>query len=206
MSFWKRWDLIGYLLLLISSVTLDQSTKLHAQKSLMTWYDESELRSYRADSVLVGHLGVSPSTRRDLELPEESQNWLDFRLTYVRNPGAAWGSFGNVPQKFRLPIFYAITAVVSVALIYMFRTSKVNQRLNRTALVLVMGGAMGNFIDRVMLQYVIDWIHFHWKIGGWEYSFPVFNWADVSINVGIGLMILDMLLVSLAEKRMAKHA
>jgi signal peptidase II len=53
----------------------------------------------------------------------------------------------------------------------------------------------------VLLKYVIDWLHFHWKIFGWEYSFPVFNWADVAINVGIGLMILDSILHEVALRK-----
>lgn len=89
-------------------------------------------------------------------------------------------------------------------IIYLFKSSHPGQRMARTALVLVLSGAAGNFIDRLLLKYVIDWLHFHWKIFGWEYSFPVFNWADVAINLGIAFMLLDMLLQEIALRRSVK--
>lgn len=195
--------MIGYVLLFLATVGFDQTTKLHAQQRLMVWSHESDLRSYRGDSVRVGTLGVSPSkaTEMAMERSRITPNWVDFHLTYVRNPGAAWGSFANAPEKIRLWLFYAVTVFVSGMIIYLFKSAHPGQRMARTALVLVLAGAFGNFIDRLLLKYVIDWLHFHWRIFGWEYSFPVFNWADVAINVGIVLMLIDMLLQELALRR-----
>ena len=210
-----RWDLLAYIVLFVSTVVFDQSTKLHAQNSLMTWYDQVELRSYRSKSLLVGAIGLSPAViSENAEVNEtktsESQlqptpNWLDFRVTYVRNPGAAWGSFGTVPANVRLTFFYLITVIVAGAIGWMLKSTTQNQYLGRVALVAILGGAAGNLVDRLSLHYVIDWIHLHWKIFGWEYSFPVFNWADVSINVGIGLLILEMV-VTPKPKRGVQNA
>jgi signal peptidase II len=198
--------MLGYILLFLATVGLDQTTKYHAQRQYMTWSHETDLRSYRGDSSRVLTLGVSPSltTEKGIARDEISNNWLDFHLTYVRNPGAAWGSFANAPEKIRLWLFYAVTVFVSGMIVYLFKSSHPGQRMARTALVLVLSGAAGNFIDRLLLKYVIDWLHFHWKIFGWEYSFPVFNWADVAINLGIAFMLLDMLLQEIALRRSVK--
>lgn len=199
----SRLLMVGYILLFLATVGFDQTTKFHAQQQYMMWSHETDLRSYRGDSHRVMTVGVSPSFATEKGMPREqiSENWLDFHLTYVRNPGAAWGSFANAPEKVRLWLFYAVTVFVSGMIVYLFRSSHPGQRMARTALVMVLAGAMGNFIDRLLLRYVIDWLHFHWKIFGWEYSFPVFNWADVAINVGIALMLIDMLLQEIALRR-----
>lgn len=200
--------MLGYILLFLATVGLDQTTKIHAQRQYMTWSHETDLRSYRGDSHRVTTFGISPSFATEKGLPRDkiSANWMDFHLTYVRNPGAAWGSFANAPEKIRLWLFYAVTVFVSGMIIYLFRSAHPGQRLARTALTFVLAGAAGNFIDRLLLKYVIDWLHFHWRIFGWEYSFPVFNWADVAINVGIGLMLLDMLIQEIALRKSMKSA
>lgn len=200
--------MLGYILLFLATVGLDQTTKIHAQRQYLTWSHETDLRSYRGDSHRVLSVGISPSlaTEKGIARDTISENWLDFHLTYVRNPGAAWGSFANAPENIRLWLFYAVTVFVSGMIIYLFRTAHPGQRMARTALVLVLGGAVGNFIDRLLLKYVIDWLHFHWRIFGWEYSFPVFNWADISINLGIGLMLLDMLLQEIQVRKSLKSA
>lgn len=199
----SRGLMIGYILLFLATVGLDQTTKFHAQQRYMAWSHESDLRSYRGDSARIMTLGVSPTlaNEKSLDRSQVTANWLDFHLTYVRNPGAAWGAFANAPESIRLWLFYAVTVFVSGMIVYLFKNAHPGQRLARTALILVLAGAAGNFIDRLLLRYVIDWLHFHWRIFGWEYSFPVFNWADVSINIGIGLMLLDMLLQEVALRK-----
>lgn len=194
---------IGYILLFLATVGLDQTTKYHAQRQFLTWSHETDLRGYRGDSLRVMTLGTSPSLTNEKGLDRDTitPHWVDFHLTYVRNPGAAWGAFANAPEHIRLWFFYAVTVFVSGMIIYLFKSSHPGQRLARTALVLVLAGAAGNFIDRLLLKYVIDWIHFHWRIFGWEYSFPVFNWADVAINIGIILMVSDMLIQEIALRR-----
>ena len=203
---------LGYLLLFAGALCFDQATKYHAEHSFLTWSDAHDLRSYRSSRERLGTLGTSPASLRDLT-PDLSGSadaqlrskgvsaaWLDFNLTYVRNPGAAWGSFSTAPARTRLWLFYAVTFCVSALIVYLFCASHPGQRLTRGALVLILSGAAGNLFDRLSLQYVIDWIHLHWRIFGWEYSFPVFNWADVCINIGIALMVADVLLQEKAIK------
>lgn len=191
---------VGLVLLFVSTLLFDQSSKFHAESKHMVWSHESDMRSYRGSKQHVFTLGVSPSFSREqgLTAADVTPHWLDFYITYVRNPGAAWGSFGDLPEATRMTLFFAVTAVVVGIISYLLLTSHPGQRLARAALVLILAGAAGNLIDRVALRYVIDWIHFHWKIFGWEYSFPVFNWADVAINVGLVLLVLDMVLTELA--------
>ena len=68
------------------------------------------------------------------------------------------------------------------------------QRLQQSALILIFGGAIGNLIDRVQIGYVIDFIDWHYN----GYHWPTFNVADISISVGVGLLIIDMILQSVA--------
>lgn len=209
----KPWLLImSYVLLFVAMVALDQSTKLHAEKSYMNWSDPVDSRAYHSGSDRVHTWGVSRSLQTDLQREgqqnvEVSKNWVDFHVTYVRNHGAAWGAFSNMPEFFRLWGFYAITVLVSGFVLYLFKTTHPGNRIARSAFVFILAGAAGNFIDRLLLKYVIDWVHFHWNIFGWEYNFPVFNVADISINIGMGLMILDMIINGQkAESKKSKQA
>jgi signal peptidase II len=203
----SRAVIIGYILLFLTTIALDQTTKYHAQQRFLTWSHETDLRGYRGDSHRVFTLGISPSyaTEKGLSVDRRGlNNWVDFHLTYVRNPGAAWGSFANVPERIRLWVFYAVTVFVSGMILYLLKSSHPGHRLARTALVMVLAGAFGNFIDRLALKYVIDFLHFHWKVFGWEYSFPVFNWADVAINLGIALMIIDMIVQEIQLRKSSR--
>jgi signal peptidase II len=198
--------MIGYVCLFLGLVLLDQTTKFHSEKAFMTWSDDVDLRSFRSTSTHIFALGVPPGlVQVDASQTEVSENWLDVQLTYVRNPGAAWGAFGDLPDSFRLALFYGITIFVTGFILYLLKTSHSGQRLTRTALIFILAGAVGNVVDRLLLTYVIDWIHFHWKIFGWEYSFPVFNVADMAINAGVALMLLDIVVTEMQLKAYAKN-
>ena len=114
------------------------------------------------------------------------ESWFNFRLT--GNKGAAWGIFGNLPDGWRVPFFVVIGVVAIAVIIGIYRSSD-GQNLVRWALTLVLGGAIGNLIDRVRLGFVVDFIDWHYKTHHW----PTFNIADVAISVGVGLLILDMI-------------
>lgn len=109
---------------------------------------------------------------------------------YVENPGAAWGLLADAPASIRLPFFYGISLAAIVFILVYFRRLAPDQRLLGVALSLVLGGAIGNFIDRLHLTYVIDFID--WYIG--QSHWPTFNIADAGISVGVALLILDMVL------------
>ena len=120
-----------------------------------------------------------------------------FYLTHVRNTGAAFGLFQNAPATLRLTFFVGISGVAIVIIIQFFRKLAPRDRLSALALGLILGGAVGNLIDRIRLGEVVDFLHFIlW--GG--YAWPDFNLADSWIVVGVGLLVLE-LLASEGEER-----
>ena len=110
-----------------------------------------------------------------------------FHLTYVQNPGAAFGLFSQLPEMFRRLFFPVVTVLAVVALIiYYIATPR--QRLGTlSGTCCVIGGAIGNGIDRLWLGNVIDFIDVHWYASHW----PAFNLADSAICIGVGLLLLD---------------
>ncbi len=113
-----------------------------------------------------------------------------FNLTYVRNTGAAFGLFAQAHPAFRVPFFVLVPAIALVAIAYVFKKIPEGSTRLAVALSLVVGGAVGNLIDRVILGYVVDFVLFHWQ---YRYHFPAFNVADTAICVGVGLLMLDLL-------------
>jgi signal peptidase II len=108
-----------------------------------------------------------------------------------------------MPKSFRSPFFTAVTILALSVVGWLFATSHPGQRFYQYGLTCIFAGAVGNFVDRMALGYVIDWLQFHWKVLGWEYSFPVFNIADVIINVGVGIILLDLVITELQMRQMA---
>jgi len=106
-----------------------------------------------------------------------------FYITEVKNTGGAWGVFsGNV---FLLAI---ISAIVIIVLYYFLKSEKKITKLSITYYAMLFAGIIGNFIDRLVNGYVIDFLNFY--IFGYDY--PVFNVADIFIVLGIILMIIDV--------------
>lgn len=126
-----------------------------------------------------------------------------FNLTYVQNKGAAFGILSKAPDLFRIPFFLAVPVVAMIFILMIFKKLAPNSIKLSTALSLVIGGAIGNFIDRIRLGYVIDFLDFHWK---WNYHFPAFNIADSAICVGVGLLMLDLLFTKELEASEGNNA
>lgn len=115
-----------------------------------------------------------------------------WQFKYVENPGAAWGIFGGLPEGVRVP-FFALVSVAAIAfLLYFFRRLPEERRLLQVALALVLGGAVGNFLDRLVHGYVIDFIDWHWKNDP-ALHWPTFNVADVAISIGIAVLLAHSL-------------
>jgi signal peptidase II len=110
-------------------------------------------------------------------------------LTYVRNRGAAFGLLSDADFPFQA-VAFAVVSLLALALIaaYAYRLPA-SHRLPQLGLALIMGGAIGNLIDRARLGYVIDFVDVYWGPHHW----PAFNVADSAISVGVALLILDIL-------------
>ena len=107
------------------------------------------------------------------------------RFSYVENRGAAFGILQNQI------IFFVIITIVMISVIgYIFFKNKNITKLSKLSLTLIAGGAIGNFIDRIMLGYVVDFIDVRF---GNIYDFPVFNLADSFVVCGTFLLIILML-------------
>lgn len=116
---------------------------------------------------------------------------------YIENPGAAWGLLANASEAVRVPFFIVISLAAMALILVFFRRLEDHQRLLIFGLSLVFGGAIGNFIDRLHLNYVIDFID--WYVG--RYHWPTFNVADAAITAGVGLLLADWALEVLRERK-----
>lgn len=104
-----------------------------------------------------------------------------FRLTYIYNPGAAFGL--NVGS----PLLHTAFPILALGLlVYLYRSLAAHERLLRLALCLVLGGAVGNIIDRLYLGKVVDFFDF----GFGDLRWPIFNFADSFVTVGVLLLAL----------------
>jgi len=113
-----------------------------------------------------------------------------FNLVYVLNPGAAFGFLASLPDGVRNPFFVLISVAAAVLIIMYHARHLRSQVLPSLALGMILGGAIGNLIDRLRYGMVIDFLDFYLDRHHW----PAFNVADSAISVGVSLMVLDMLL------------
>ena len=110
-----------------------------------------------------------------------------FDLTYVQNSGAAFGLFASVDSSLKAIVLNSVAVIVFLIVsAYALRSPHKSVRL-QVGLALILGGAVGNLLDRVRFTYVVDFIDF--SISG--HHWPAFNVADSAIVVGAGLLLLD---------------
>jgi signal peptidase II len=112
-------------------------------------------------------------------------------ITSHRNRGAAWGILQG-----QMWFFYVITVIVMIGLVYYLEKEAKYNKLLGISIALMLGGAMGNFIDRVFRKEVVDFVNTYI----FTYDFPIFNVADSALVIGVGLIMLQML----REEREAK--
>lgn len=108
-----------------------------------------------------------------------------FYITSLRNTGAAWSMLEG-----QFVFFFIVTFIVLVVVIYYMQRYGRKQPLLGTSLAFIIGGTLGNFVDRLFRGEVVDFIHVYI----FSYSYPVFNLADSSLFIGVGLMILYLIL------------
>jgi signal peptidase II len=111
-----------------------------------------------------------------------------FDLTYVRNPGAAFGFLAGAPGMWRSIFFITVSIVALAVIVALVRQTR--DRLPLIAFALIGGGAVGNLIDRVRFGEVVDFIDWYYRTFHW----PTFNIADSAITLGVGLLAIEMLL------------
>lgn len=109
-----------------------------------------------------------------------------FNLTYVRNAGAAFSFLSGAGGWQRWFFATIAVAISSVLTIWLYRL-KANETLLAIALSLILGGAIGNLIDRLAYGYVIDFLDVYYQTWHW----PTFNVADMAISLGVFLMLLE---------------
>lgn len=114
-----------------------------------------------------------------------------FNIVRAHNRGVAFSMFAAAAGWQRW-VFSALAVGVSVALVAWLRRLERGAELLPAALALILGGALGNVVDRLRLGYVVDFIQVHWE----QHYFPAFNIADSAITIGAGLLLLDSLLGS----------
>jgi signal peptidase II len=108
-------------------------------------------------------------------------------LTLERNKGAAF-SFLSQTGNLATWLFICTAIIISVLLVIWLYKLPAQKRWLAISLSLILGGAVGNLIDRISYGYVIDFIHFHIK----EWSWPIFNLADTAITIGSLMLLLDV--------------
>ena len=148
------------------------------------------LHLWIAGLVVVGDQATKAIVRRTLELHESVTvipGLLD--LTRVHNTGAAFGFLDPIDFPYKALVLALVAIGALVGLAFYSATLEPSQRLTRTGLAFVIGGAAGNLIDRVTAGYVLDFVDVY--RGDWH--FWAFNVADAAINVGVALMILELL-------------
>lgn len=111
-----------------------------------------------------------------------------FNITFILNPGAAFGMLSEIDESYR-QLFFIIITLVAIMIILFLAYKEREQRLRLFSYSLIVSGAAGNLIDRVFVGKVVDYLDFY--IG--RYHWPAFNVADSAISVGIFFLIIDII-------------
>lgn len=172
-------------------IALDQWTKYLVVRELTSQMDGKESTGERLGAMYSspppqGFDGLHYRPKRHIEVSESF-----FRIRYAENPGAAWGLFRSLPPETRAPLFHVVSLGAVVLITYYFRKLSGTAREERWALwglPLVLGGALGNYIDRLARGFVIDFLEAHWFD---KATWPSFNIADSAICIGVGMLLVD---------------
>mgnify|MGYP001578110825 CR=1 FL=1 len=112
-----------------------------------------------------------------------------FMITYTRNSGAAFSILSNVNSSFRTPFFLSISIVTISLIIIFYKRIAVKGKWYQISFGFILGGAFGNLLDRIRWGNIVDFFDFGIKNIRW----PVFNIADSSICIGVGILFLLMM-------------
>jgi signal peptidase II len=154
---------LGFLAVVsIVSLGLDLLTKWAAKAHL----DDASVYPYKKVEVIKNHVA----------------------FVFARNRGGAWGLLQDENENLRRPFFLLISLAAVVFIVTLYRRLTPKQIALKWGLPLVLGGALGNLVDRIRYGFVVDFVDVYVKDSHW----PTFNVADIAICVGVGLMAVDM--------------
>jgi len=139
---------------------------------------------------------VKPGGSRRVVVIEDMMNFI-----FAKNRGGAWGLLQDETEALRRPFFLIVSVAAIVFIVSLYRKLQKGQTALKWGLPLVLGGALGNLVDRIRYGYVVDFIDIYGNLPDWVASlgmkpglrhWPTFNVADISICVGVALMAIDM--------------
>lgn len=167
----KKW--IKFFLLFLILIGIDAATKFYVFHSIpkMSW---------RYPFYPFGGIGVF-----------DNFFGISFSINLVENTGAAWGMFSSFPNV----LFFIRFSIIIGLVIYLLIFNK--ERRREIPLLLIITGAIGNILDFVFYKKVIDMFHFMF----WGYSYPVFNFADFFITIGIVWLFFTFFIKKINEKK-----
>lgn len=171
---WAPRELKSFLSLALVVLLSDQLSKFWAVGALTNAFVKA---SSRVNAFLWMRHPVATSVKT------VSENFFHFR--YIENPGAAWGFLAGSASQFRTPFFLVLSCVAAVGILWARRQPTEDQSFV-WGLPLIFGGAIGNFLDRSRLGYVIDFIDWHWFDAA---TWPTFNVANAAITIGVLLIL-----------------
>lgn len=183
-TYGKRMAILLFLVF-IGVLGLDQVSKRHAHDVLRQWDHETNVRMFTSHSYPVFTIGQKRTDKG------EKGQFFHFQFQYQRNTGAAFSMLSDVRDSIRVPFFYGVTLMAIFFVAYYLKTVPLNFHMTRLGLVFILSGAIGNFLDRFTLGYVIDLLDAEWNLLGWHHDFAVFNVADVAINLGVICFLID---------------
>ena len=112
-----------------------------------------------------------------------------FSLTYIRNTGAAFGIFSGSHEVFRRPFLIGVSILAIGFILVMLKRLRDGEKGLATALAFILGGAIGNLIDRIVYGEVIDFLDVYWA----HYHWPAFNVADSFITIGVAITLFYLI-------------
>lgn len=160
--------------------------------------DPSEVQGVLDSATLKAESHVvdaSAPVQGPLILRERSLTVLDrcFSLVYAENFGAAWSFLATAPPLVRHLLFVTISLIASLLMAFALWNGRMGTAWASYALAAILGGAIGNLVDRLRFHAVVDFVYNYVYVGGQVHGWPVYNVADIGISAGVIAIALEML-------------
>jgi len=135
------------------------------------------------DQFLKAYIGATMNLHESIPIIEGY-----FNITYVKNPGAAFGFLANSAPEFRSLFLISVTVIAIVLILYFISKNTAKEVFLTFSLSLILGGAVGNLIDRIRFGEVTDYLDFYIS----SYHWPAFNVADSAISLGALVLVVEI--------------